>query len=1145
MGYGRYVGRVGALAVALGVGAAVVCGQNVGLARADDSPSADAASDSAPPASSTENTDDDLHSVTPSDTPASRPADSPPASTPTQRVPEMVVGSSGGALTSHRAGAQNTSRGSKKQSEPSDADTVPTATEHRNDKTAPSGKTEAAPTVTEPSALTIPEGTPPSSRHSNKKTKSAPVVPQAAVAKKAEPSEPPKRASEATTTLVSLRSEPTETAVDTPWSDRGQVARNTSPLSSSSEPEVSFASAPRPVIVDSTFVAVGSLLATALAPFALPGAPGVPTDSPALLAALAWARRQTQHGLSEETAEVKLLETTLPTQTVSEPLASLTAAKGSAAAATKVKPPKNIKPVAGADSYTTAGKALTVAGPGVLANDSDADLDPLTAALAGKVKNGTVTLNPDGSFTYTPKASFIGTDTFRYVVSDGTATARGKVTVTVTPNHPPVANSDAYSIEEDNTPLTVDAGGVLANDTDADDDTKKAVLVSGPANAASFHLNDNGTFTYTPNADFNGPDSFTYKVNDGAVDSNTATVMITVTPEAPLVSTVSVGDQPFFVAVSPDGKRAYVTNAGDSTGNGTVSVIDTSTNTELTTIGVGGIPYGVAVSPDGTRAYVTNLGDGTSAGKVSVIDTSTNTELTTIDVGVAPGAVAFTPDGTRAYVTNAGSGTVSVINTADNTVLTTIPDLGAAPGSVVVHPDGTRAYVTLDNNTVAVIDTSTNSVVTSIPGVGDGPVGLAISPGGDRVYTVNTTSNSVSVIDTATNTVLTTITDGIAVPVGVAVSDDGTRLYVTNGIGAVSAFDTATNARITTLRVGSVTPSGGFGLALSPNDKRLYVANANADTITVVNTTRIPAESPTPVGDYPESVTISPDGSRAYVANEGSDSVSVIDTTTRAVVATIPVGEGPRSVAVTPDGSRAYVTNFFDHTVTVIDTTDNSVVTTIPLTGEFPIGVAVSPDGSYAYVGVASSGPSVKSAVEVIDTGSNTSTGVIPFTVDSTSGHSIAFSPDGTRAYVTTDVGGFIGPPGPRQLAIIDTTTETAIASIPNGGDEGVAVTPDGTRVYAVSSQVGLVKVFDTTTNELLTQISVDSAHDVAISSDGTRAYVTSGNTGTVAVIDTATNTVLTTIAVGNSPDGVAVSPDGTRIYVTNTLDDTVLVVAV
>jgi YVTN family beta-propeller protein len=105
----------------------------------------------------------------------------------------------------------------------------------------------------------------------------------------------------------------------------------------------------------------------------------------------------------------------------------------------------------------------------------------------------------------------------------------------------------------------------------------------------------------------------------------------------------------------------YVTNAASNT----VSVIDTATNTVVTTVGVGNTPEEVAVTPDGKHAYVTNSGSN----NVSVIATATNAVGATVTVGNKPFGVAVTPDGKHVYVTlNGASGTVSVIDTASNTV---------------------------------------------------------------------------------------------------------------------------------------------------------------------------------------------------------------------------------------------------------------------------------------------------------------------------------------------------------------------------------------------------------------------------------------------------------------------------------------------
>ena len=180
------------------------------------------------------------------------------------------------------------------------------------------------------------------------------------------------------------------------------------------------------------------------------------------------------------------------------------------------------------DGFVGYGFEQSVAG--VLANDTDVDGDPLSAVLVGGPSNGVLALNADGSFTYTPDPDFAGTDSFTYMANDGTVDSNvATVTITVTPvNDAPVAVDDGYSVAEDGT-LTIAAAGVLANDTDVDGDLLSAVLVGGPSNGV-LALNADGSFTYTPDPDFEGTDSFTYVANDGTVDSNVATVTITVTP---------------------------------------------------------------------------------------------------------------------------------------------------------------------------------------------------------------------------------------------------------------------------------------------------------------------------------------------------------------------------------------------------------------------------------------------------------------------------------------------------------------------------------------------------------------------------------------------------------------------------------------
>src|SRR5438876_2333027 len=191
---------------------------------------------------------------------------------------------------------------------------------------------------------------------------------------------------------------------------------------------------------------------------------------------------------------------------------------------------QNKAPVANNDNYSVnTNTTLTVAAPGVLANDTDQNGDPLMAVLAGNVSHGTLQLSPDGSFKYTPASNFSGTDSFVYKANDGQADsglASVTISVVVPGNHAPVANDDTFSINK-NDPLELAATGVLENDTDADGDTLTAVLVSTVSHG-NLSLGLFGGFIYSPNLNFSGTDIFTYKANDGKADSAIATATINV-----------------------------------------------------------------------------------------------------------------------------------------------------------------------------------------------------------------------------------------------------------------------------------------------------------------------------------------------------------------------------------------------------------------------------------------------------------------------------------------------------------------------------------------------------------------------------------------------------------------------------------------
>ena len=189
---------------------------------------------------------------------------------------------------------------------------------------------------------------------------------------------------------------------------------------------------------------------------------------------------------------------------------------------------RNSAPVASADAWTVAeDSALDAAPPGVLANDTDPDNDPLTAVLANPASHGVAAVHADGSFRYTPHPDFFGADSFTYTASDGfTQSTPTTVSITVTPvNDPPVARNDSAFTTEGVAVVIP----VLQNDLDPEGDPLSVVAL-GPAANGSVSRNGDGSVTYTPVPNFEGYDTFTYKAYDGQSESAAATVSVSVSP---------------------------------------------------------------------------------------------------------------------------------------------------------------------------------------------------------------------------------------------------------------------------------------------------------------------------------------------------------------------------------------------------------------------------------------------------------------------------------------------------------------------------------------------------------------------------------------------------------------------------------------
>ena len=388
------------------------------------------------------------------------------------------------------------------------------------------------------------------------------------------------------------------------------------------------------------------------------------------------------------------------------------------------------------DLYSTPEDSLlSVPAPGVLDNDTGGSL---TAALVLGPANGSLLLNADGSFDYTPTGNYFGPDSFTYNAVKGASTVEATVTLNVTSvNDLPVANDDVYTTHGwkllDTAALAMIT--VLDNDTDADGDALAAVQVAGPANG-TLTLGDDGHFVYGAAAGFMGTDSFTYTCTDTKGDSNVATVTIYVTSInlAPVAGNdaLSTGEDVPLRFFNYD----LTTNDSDDHMQGlTLSVVATTTHGVLTVTPTGdpGIDQFVYVpAPDysGDDAFTYKVNDG-------VLDS-------------APATVTITVrdfDGTPAVVYAAetwlpGSGARILRYPGDNSLPLPIwGRIGLAAQGFIVDPSGSAAYILItDHGTLAdvykvVLATQVESLVVSLGPTASCPYGLDFDSTG-LLYTV-------------------------------------------------------------------------------------------------------------------------------------------------------------------------------------------------------------------------------------------------------------------------------------------------------------------------------------------------------------------------------------------------------------------------
>jgi YVTN family beta-propeller protein/VCBS repeat-containing protein len=850
-GNARYVGRVGALAVALGVGAAMGGLPCVALAEPDSTSSQADSSDQSPASS-------DTTSTTLAGTTAgtafvatdSVPTASTDPSTSTMTTGTSTSTSTSTSTTSSTSIAASTSLGSTATDDPragivqstggaqtsgsstsSGAQTIDSGTSSLvvgPDRVAHSGTRPAIAPRSAPTRGTTSQSTA-SSLSGSSALKSQSPTPLQFTVQNLVSAIPTTLASASFTTVPGLQP-----------GQRSFLSTTVGPHISLLQQQpvaVGFSGllAPLNIVAAAAsnalaFVGLGSLAGTD---------PPAPVESPLLWPLLAWVRREYGQTLSGETPERKY-GATLTSPTVEESTATIQSF-------TAFAPTAAVNTAPTASPTQTAPNPITGAVTGFI-NGSDVDGNALTYALTGGAPtSGTVTVNAStGAFTYTPTqaarlaagvTTTVDLDSFTVSVSDGQAATAVAISVPVLP-------------------------AVFSGPTTTMVGTSPLGVAVSP------------TKTYVANSASN-----TVSVIDRSTSS---------------VATIAVVNTPMAIALSPDGSRAYVA------GNNAVSVIDTATNAIVRTVATnGGQCNGIAVSPNGQQVYVTNTANNT----VSVIKVNTGVPkvIATIKVGSTPAGVAVSPDGKRVYVANWSSNSVSVIATATYAVVATIA-VGPNPFGVAVSPDSSRAYVSnFGSNNVSVISTVGTPAVVSTVAVGAQPYGISISPDGSLLYAANG-NDTVSVINTKTNTVVRTVTVDSAPKTnthGIAVSPDGRQIYVAD------KSDSA--VRVLSINRGNTAPVGGTPTVGTPDASTGAVTGAlnftdpdgdaltyNVPTQPVSGTVTVNAPgtfsyTPTQTARDAAAQTLGPDWtSFTVVASDGLASSSVIVTVPIAPTITTP-----------------------------------------------------------------------------------------------------------------------------------------------------------------------------------------------------------------------------------------------------------------
>lgn len=437
-----------------------------------------------------------------------------------------------------------------------------------------------------------------------------------------------------------------------------------------------------------------------------------------------------------------------------------------------------------------------------------------------------------------------------------------------------------------------------------------------------------------------------------------------------------------FITISPDGTQLYVTQGCNLFGAPPISgctppnlftVIDSEKLVVVSSVPVGDGPRYIAVTPDGTKAYVSNQWSNNT----SVIKLDKMEVITTLNVGADRSAIAITPDGKKAYITLPGSYTglqfnnrVAVIDVEKDIVISEI-EVGMEPLTIAIDPDGSRAYVPVGNANgpnpaeVVIIDTVNDIYLRPIilrRAAQVMPTAIDITPDGKTLFVVserkekNISRTRLLVIDAASHTVLNTLD---LQPRGVKVSMDGMKVFVFSEQELI-VLNSTTLETTQSIDLRSVYPNYPayfdqqvFRIVLNSAENIAYLLGMSKEII-VVDMIKGEITDRVSFADQPirgpKGLALTPDGTKLFVSDYYSMTVAVIDTVNNTVTAKIPVDNPPSEIKVSSDGKRVYVLERSGQTLlSIFDADTYELINRYYWSVSHPLDFELSQDERYIY----------------------------------------------------------------------------------------------------------------------------------------------------------------------------------------------------